>query len=105
MAGELEESRAALAAATGTADEEDLTSDLTASVRLRPRRLLERNPGAAAELRLLLDEFAPAGQPDQPGTVHNSITGGTQHGPLLQGHTFANLTFHGGGDAAAHRAP
>jgi hypothetical protein len=43
------------------------------------------------ELRRLVDEFAPAAP---SGTVPNSITGGTQHGPVIQGHTFTNLTFH-----------
>ncbi|WP_330258523.1 hypothetical protein OG586_08750 [Streptomyces murinus] len=104
VAGELEESRTTLAAATGTAEEEDLTSDLTGSLRFRLRRLLEQNPNAARELQDFVDEFAPVARPDLPGTVHNSITGGTQHGPVLQGHTFTNLTFHGGGDTAAHRA-
>ncbi|MFH8341414.1 hypothetical protein [Streptomyces sp. AM6-12] len=97
VAGELEESRTALATAAGTADEQDLTSDLTASVRLRLRRLLEQNPDAAAELRLLVEEFAPLVRTGPPGAVHNSITGGTQHGPVIQGHTFTNLTFHASG--------
>jgi hypothetical protein len=91
VAGELEETRAALIAATGRSDQEDLTSDLTATVRLRLRRLLEQDPDTAVELRRLVDEFAPAAP---SGTVHNSITGGTQHGPVIQGHTFTNLTFH-----------
>ncbi|WSK17555.1 hypothetical protein OG717_20480 [Streptomyces celluloflavus] len=28
------------------------------------------------------------------GEVHNSISGGTQHGPVVQGRDFSNLTFH-----------
>ncbi|MEV6167287.1 hypothetical protein AB0L99_03535 [Streptomyces sp. NPDC051954] len=103
VVGELEESRRTLAAATGTTDEEDLTSDLTASTRLRLRRLLEQDPGAAEELRRLVDEFAPVAQPHPPGTVRNSITGGTQHGPVFQGHTFGNLTFHASGAAPPDR--
>lgn len=95
VAGELEESRTSLIAAMGTPDQEELTSDMTAAVRLRLRRLLEQNPGAAEEIRCLVDEFAPAARTD---TVHNSITGGTQHGPVIQGHTFTNLTFHTPGD-------
>lgn len=100
VAQELEETRAALIAATGRPDQEDLTSDLTATVRLRLRRLLEEDRNTAVELRRLVDEFAPAFPPD---TVHNTITGGTQHGPVIQGHTFTNLTFHSSGDNPPNR--
>ncbi|MER6163571.1 hypothetical protein [Streptomyces violaceorubidus] len=102
VAGELEESRTVLVAADGAADEEDLRSDVTASVRLRLRRLLEQDPGAAEELRRLVDEFAPAARP--PGTVHNSITGGRQDGPVVQGHTFTHLTFGTAGGTARDHA-
>ncbi|WP_405989055.1 hypothetical protein [Streptomyces sp. NBC_00986] len=95
VARELEETRAALIAAAGGPGQEDLTSDLTALVRLRLRSLLEQNPDAAAELRRLVDQFASTAP---SGTVHNSITGGTQHGPVIQGHTFTNLTFNSSGD-------
>lgn len=91
VAGELEETRAALIAAAGRSDQEDLTSDLTATVRLRLRRLLEQDPDTAVELRRLVDEFAPAAP---SGTVHNSVTGGTYYGPVMLGHTFTNSTFH-----------
>ncbi|MFD6190669.1 hypothetical protein [Streptomyces sp. NPDC060275] len=101
VAGELEESRAVLVAADGTAAEDDLRSDVTASVRLRLRRLLEEDPGAAEELRRLVDELAYAARP--PGTVHNSITGGRQGGPVVQGHTFTRLTFRTTGDTARDR--
>ncbi|MEU4981682.1 hypothetical protein [Streptomyces sp. NPDC021969] len=101
VAGELEESRATLVAAGGTAAEEDLRSDVTASMRLRLRRLLEQDPGAAEELRLLVDELAPAARP--PGAVHNSITGGRQYGPVVQGHTFTHVAFHTTGDTARDR--
>ncbi|NEB00928.1 hypothetical protein [Streptomyces sp. SID13726] len=99
VAGELEESRGTLVAVTGTADEADLTSDLTASIRLRLRRLLEQDPDAVEELRSLVAEFA-TDQAEARSVVNNSITGGTQHGPVVQGHTFTNLTFHTTRDAA-----
>ncbi|MFD7064571.1 hypothetical protein [Streptomyces sp. NPDC059906] len=102
VAGELEESRTTLVAAEGTAAEEELRSDVTASVRLRLRRLLEQDPGAAGELRRLVDELAPASPP--PGAVHNSITGGRQDGPVVQGHTFTRLTFRTTGGTAPDRA-
>ncbi len=28
------------------------------------------------------------------GEVHNSVSGGTQNGPVIQGRDFSNLTFH-----------
>ncbi|MHC5903899.1 hypothetical protein ACVNF4_08320 [Streptomyces sp. S6] len=74
--GELTASRAALIAAP---DEE--TADVTASVRLRLRRLLAENPEAAAELRLLVEEFAPK----QDGSTHNTISGGNFNGPVIMG--------------------
>jgi hypothetical protein len=91
VAGELEETRAALIAAAGRSDQEDLTSDLAATVRLRLRRLLEQDPDTAVELRRLVDEFAPAAP---SGTVYNNVTGGTQYGPVILGHTFNNSIFH-----------
>lgn len=96
VAGELEESRTALVAAAGTPDQEDLTADLTASVRLQLRRLITQNPDAADELRILLDEFTPALRPDPAGTVHNNIGGGTFHSPVLQGQNFTNVTLQAG---------
>ncbi|MBQ1088544.1 hypothetical protein [Streptomyces sp. B93] len=87
-AAELEESRTALLAAP---DDADLTADTTALLRLRLRRLLTENPDTVDELRCLVEEFTdptPA-----TGHVRNTITGGTQHGPVLQGHSFTNVTF------------
>ncbi|MGW2051600.1 hypothetical protein ACWCPF_41645 [Streptomyces sp. NPDC001858] len=100
VVAELTECRTSLIAVAGTTDEETFAADLTASLRLQLRRLLEREPGAAEELRRLVDEFAQT-VPSSPGTVHNSITGGTQHGPVIQGHTFTNLTI----DAFGHTPP
>ncbi|MFB8777540.1 hypothetical protein [Streptomyces broussonetiae] len=87
-AAELEESRTALLAAP---DDADLTADTTALLRLRLRRLLTENPDTVDELRHLLEEFTDP--PPATGPVHNTITGGTQHGPVLQGHSFTNVTF------------
>jgi hypothetical protein len=91
---DLDDSRSALATAAGTPDEEDLTSDTTAMIRLRLRRLLEQDPDAHHELRLFIQEFAATTPHNKHSPVDNSITGGTQHGPVLQGHTFSNLTLH-----------
>ncbi|MEU6146437.1 hypothetical protein ABZ848_39595 [Streptomyces sp. NPDC047081] len=98
--GELDASRATLTAAAGTPDEGDLTSDVTATLRLRLRRLLEQHPEAAEELRLLVEEFAPKLPSGETGGVINSITGGRQYGPVFQGRSFSNLTIHGSGTPA-----
>ncbi|MFG3102758.1 hypothetical protein ACGFZL_19870 [Streptomyces sp. NPDC048182] len=97
--GELDRAREALLAAAGTDDEEALVADITAMVRLRLRGLLRQDPGAADELRDLVSRFAP-GAGD---SVHNSISGGTVHGPVFQGHTFSDLTFHRSDGPAADR--
>ncbi|MFJ3668901.1 hypothetical protein ACIPSE_20880 [Streptomyces sp. NPDC090106] len=98
---ELSRSRNALVAAAGTPDEEALTSDITALIRLRLRGVLAQDPGAATELRRLIDELAPPAGAAAPGDVRNSITGGTVHGPVVQGHTFSNLTFGAADDTAS----
>ncbi|MHC3471720.1 hypothetical protein ACYF6T_23900 [Streptomyces sp. 7R007] len=86
---DLDESRAALAAAAGTPDEPHVTADVTATLRLRLRRLLEQHPDAADDLRHLVEDLAGS------GPVVNTISGGTQYGPVFQGHSFSNLTFRG----------
>ncbi|GCD99328.1 hypothetical protein EHYA_07043 [Embleya hyalina] len=70
-----------------------VAADIEAEWRTRLRRALEADPAAAADLRALLDELTPlAATPAAP--VTNTITGGTQHGPVLQGRDFSDLTFH-----------
>jgi hypothetical protein len=89
---ELEESRAELTAALADADE-DTAADIEAEWRTRLRRTLRANPEAADELRTFLDELAPT-QPAGPAvSVTNTVSGGTQHGPVIQGQTFSGLTF------------
>ncbi|MEU4150472.1 hypothetical protein [Streptomyces sp. NPDC026659] len=46
------------------------------------------------EFRILLDEWWQRAQTNSSGSeVHNSISGGTQSGPVLQGRDFSSLTF------------
>ncbi|WP_432106038.1 hypothetical protein [Streptomyces sp. bgisy091] len=45
------------------------------------------------EFRTLLDEWWQHAQTSSGAEVHNSISGGTQNGPVLQGHDFSSLTF------------
>ncbi|MPY50719.1 hypothetical protein [Streptomyces acidicola] len=87
---ELEESRADLVAARDS-DDEETAADVRDEWRLRLRRILRTDPSAAAELQALLDELRPP--EDQPkGVVHNTISGGVQHGTVIQAHTIRDLT-------------
>ncbi|MDF9814208.1 hypothetical protein [Streptomyces sp. SPB162] len=46
------------------------------------------------EFRVLLDEWWQQAQASfSGGAVHNSISGGTQNGPVLQGRDFSSITF------------
>ncbi|MZE81719.1 hypothetical protein GTY57_33730, partial [Streptomyces sp. SID5475] len=76
--GELEEARAG---GDGTA-----AAGVEAMWRMRLRALLRADPEAAATLRRLLDELAPAGSPE--AAVHNEISGATVHGAVIQGRDF-----------------
>lgn len=48
----------------------------------------------AAELRSLLEEFAPAA--GEPGSIRNTISGGTFHGTVLQTGSVGDLTINSG---------
>ncbi|GAA0403032.1 hypothetical protein [Streptomyces luteireticuli] len=61
--------------------------------RERLRVALRADPGAADELRQLLAELDPGGRGEGAPRVHNSVTGGTQYGPVIQGERFSGLTF------------
>ncbi|MFE2377151.1 hypothetical protein [Streptomyces sp. NPDC059398] len=90
VAAELDAVRAELAAARREGDEE-AAADVQGEWRMRMRRALLADPDAAAELRALLDELAPPA----PGSVRNSISGGTQHGTVVQAGNIENLRFGG----------
>ncbi|MFQ6146827.1 hypothetical protein ACLMNJ_27765 [Streptomyces seoulensis] len=45
------------------------------------------------EFRTHLDEWWRQAQAVRGGDVHNSISGGTQSGPVIQGRDFSSLTF------------
>ncbi|MGQ4726704.1 hypothetical protein ACUN3E_03495 [Streptomyces sp. Ju416(a)] len=93
---ELEESRAELTAARADSDEET-AADIEAEWRARLRRTLRANPEAADQLRDLLEELVLLQPAGHTVSVTNTISGGTQHGPVLQGEKFSNLTFNNGG--------
>ncbi|MCB5907213.1 hypothetical protein [Streptomyces pinistramenti] len=83
LEGELEASRADVAAARETGDADEV-EDVTAAWRVRLRRLLRDDPQAAAELRSLLDELRPEGGRETVREVHNTINGGVHHGTVIQ---------------------
>ncbi|MFJ6385988.1 hypothetical protein ACIQJT_00080 [Streptomyces sp. NPDC091972] len=89
---ELRVSRQELTAARDAADG-DVMADIEAGWRVRLRRVLEADPGAADELRSLLAELDPPADEEVSRAVRNSISGGVQHGPVLQGQSFSGLTF------------
>ncbi|MFF7364848.1 hypothetical protein [Streptomyces sp. NPDC008125] len=45
------------------------------------------------EFRASLEEWWQAARSGAGDEVHNSISGGTQHGPVIQGRDFSHLTF------------
>ncbi|WSW41041.1 hypothetical protein OG426_30720 [Streptomyces canus] len=90
--GELETSRGELMAATESGDER-AAADVEAEWRTRLRRTLLADPAAAAELRAVLDELAPDRRDRQVADVHNTISGGVQHGPVVQTGVVGSLNF------------
>ncbi|MFE4493134.1 hypothetical protein ACFRKD_11845 [Streptomyces niveus] len=93
----LDTGRAELAAARRD-DDEQLRADVHAEWRARLRRALVADPTAAAELRSLLDELAPAtSESRQAPAVHNTISGGVVHGAVVQTGSVGRVDLGGGG--------
>ncbi len=82
--------------AAGEAEDPQAAADIEADWRARLRRALLADPSAAEELRSLLAELAPDAGARPSGSVHNTVSGGVVHGPVIQGGTFSGLTFQGG---------
>ncbi|MEU0458698.1 hypothetical protein ABZ322_38330 [Streptomyces sp. NPDC006129] len=99
---ELQSAQAELAAARDARDD-DAAAGVEAEWRTRLRRALEADPRAAEELRSLLAELDPREGGEPSVSVHNSISGGVQHGPVVQGQSFSGLTFHSSGTASHER--
>ncbi|WP_369033232.1 hypothetical protein [Streptomyces adonidis] len=88
------------------ASEDDLAAaDVEAVWRTRLRRALQTDPEAAEQLRLLLAELDPMVKSESAASVHNSISGGVQHGPVIQGQHFTGLTFHTTGTVPPQQPP
>ncbi|MEU9120691.1 hypothetical protein AB0C96_12690 [Streptomyces sp. NPDC048506] len=90
LVAELDAARADLVVAQEEGDR-DAVAGVTAAWRLRLRRLLSEDPAAAAELRALLDEVAPADDSAAVREVHNTISGGVQHGTVIQAGVVSGL--------------
>ncbi|MER6912835.1 hypothetical protein ABT354_14295 [Streptomyces sp. NPDC000594] len=93
VTAELETSRAELLGARRTEDD-GAAADVLAEWRIRMRRTLQADPRAAAELRALLDEMAP-GSAAAPVVTQNTITGGVQHGTVVQAGVIGELRLGG----------
>ncbi len=93
---ELDEARGELAAAAESGDDDATAEARTgahAEWKNRLRRALRNDPEAAAELRALLDEL-DQGSPTitrQTVETHNTISGGVQHGMVIQAGSIGSL--------------
>lgn len=63
--------------------------DALAALRLAVRKALAADAGLQGEVRAMLFQAGAV----ISGDVTNTISGGTQHGPVLQGRDFTNLSF------------
>lgn len=93
-AAALERSRVVITRAQESGDTEAV-NDLTGTWRGRLRQALLEDPGAADELQSILDEFRPQ-LPARGGvTVHNTISGGTVNGNVIQAqNVHGDVTYH-----------
>ncbi|MFF4605591.1 hypothetical protein ACFY12_22990 [Streptomyces sp. NPDC001339] len=82
LAAELDDARADIVVAREEGDQ-NAVAGVTTAWQLRLRRLLRDDPAAAAELRALLDEVAPAQDAPTVREVHNTVNGGA-HGMVIQ---------------------
>lgn len=90
--GALETSREELTSATESGDEQTAL-DVEAEWRMRLRRTLLAHPEAASELQAVLDELAADRDGQSVANVHNVISGGVQHGPVVQAGSVGSLSF------------
>jgi hypothetical protein len=90
--GELEASRRELVSAMQAGDEQTAL-DVEAEWRTRLRRTLLANPDTASELHEILDDLAPQRRDEQAMDVQNTISGGVQHGPVIQAGHVGTLNF------------
>ncbi|MFD7318095.1 NB-ARC domain-containing protein [Streptomyces sp. NPDC059883] len=90
---ELETSREELTAAR-RADDGDTETGVAAELLSRLLRILQDDPAAAAELRLLLRELTPGADGPPAATLNAGVTGGVLHGQtVLAGQFHGGITF------------
>ncbi|MFJ7281065.1 hypothetical protein [Kitasatospora sp. NPDC098663] len=91
----------------GGQDQEELPGISSGEVELAALEAVPADPGRAQALatalgvraaldpdfRVLLDEWWARAATESAGSVHNTISGGTQNGTIVQGRDFSNLTF------------
>lgn len=104
---ELDVSRQELVAAHETGD--GLTAaraaaGLTAVWRSRLHRLARTNPAVAEEFLRMLDSLSDRPQ-EPPTTVRNVVSGGTQHGPVIQSGRITGMVFHSPGSTSVRKDP
>ncbi|WP_263170878.1 hypothetical protein [Streptomyces sp. SCSIO ZS0520] len=109
-AGEvLDRSRADLLAVADGEERRLLQVDLANEWDVRLGRALRRSPQSAVELRALLTELRPEEDDTAPGSVHNTVNTGTQHGVVIQGDgggsAVGSRLTGSPGEAAAHGRP
>jgi hypothetical protein len=92
VGSDLDAARSELVAARED-DDHETAADLQAEWRGRLRRVLRADPEAAAELRALLAEVEREAPAQQIRDVHNTISGGTQHGTVVQGGSISGVNF------------
>ncbi|WP_217245979.1 hypothetical protein [Streptomyces sp. AC602_WCS936] len=92
---DLQDARTRLLAADAT-ERERTTREISRRYGDRLHRLAEADDGNGEALRALLTSLLPlsASAADSWRTVDNHISGGVQHGPVVQSGTVAGLTFH-----------
>lgn len=82
--------------AAGASEGSQTTRDVSAQWHTCLQRLLQASSVTVDDLRDLLTSLQQlADSPETtPSTVHNDISGGVQHGPVIQAGRIAGLTFH-----------
>jgi hypothetical protein len=87
---ELERSRDGLVADRAAGDWE-AESDYAEEWTPRLRRLMRNDPEGGRQLLTLLEESRVESGAELAGAVHNVISGGVRHGPVIQGRDFSGL--------------
>lgn len=92
---DLQDTRTLLLAADA-AERERTAREISRRYGARLRRLAEADDGSGEALRALLTSLLQlsASAADSRRTVDNRISGGVQHGPVVQSGTVTGLTFH-----------